>query len=101
MAFHRQVRESKLKRAQGALANLGHVKVLLPLDAEKIRRLFLKEICSFSADMSHANDDIADTFFDAINLLGKAVRKRPKPKEESVELSQTFENLGSRRHVFC
>ena len=99
-SVHRQVRESKLKRAQGALANLGHVKVLLPLDAERIRKIFLKEICSFSADMSHANDDIADTFFDAINLLGKAVRKRPKPKGETIELSQTVENIGSRRHVF-
>ena len=100
-SVHRQVRESKLKRAQGALANLGHVKVLLPLDAEKIRKIFLKEMCSFSADMSHANDDIADTFFDAINLLGKAVRKRPKPKGESVQLSQTIENLGSRHHVYA
>ena len=75
--------------------------MLLPLDAEKIRKIFLKEMCSFSADMSHANDDIADTFFDAINLLGKAVRKRPKPKGESVQLSQTIENLGSRHHVYA
>lgn len=95
-SMHRQVRESKLKRAQGALANLGHVKVLLPLDAEKIRKIFLKEICAFSGDMTHANDDIADTFFDAINILGKAVRKRPKADscESKKPLIQSFETLG-------
>ena len=100
-SIHREVRESKLKRAQGALANLGHVKVLLPIDADKIRKTFLKELCAFSADMSHANDDIADTFFDAINLIGKAVRKRPKEKSEVVNLSQTIENIGSRSRVFA
>ena len=98
-SVHRQVRESKLKRAQGALANLGHVKVFLPMESDKIRKTFLKELCAFSGDMSHANDDIADTFFDAINILGKAVRKRPKAKAEVVELSQTFENIGSLRRV--
>ena len=98
-SVHRQVRESKLKRAQGALANLGHVKVHLPLDAEKIRKIFLKEILAFSADMEHANDDIADTFFDAINLLGKAVRKRPKAKTEGIDLSQTLETVGSMSRV--
>ena len=98
-SVHRQVRESKLKRAQGALANLGHVKVFLPMDSDKIRKIFLKEICAFSGDMSHANDDIADTFFDAINILGRAVRKRPKPKAEAQNLSQTFENIGSLRRV--
>jgi predicted phage terminase large subunit-like protein len=98
-SVHRQVRESKLKRAQGALANLGHVKVFLPMDSDKIRKIFLKEICAFSGDMSHANDDIADTFFDAINILGRAVRKRPQPKAEAAELSQTFENIGSLRLV--
>lgn len=99
-SIHREVRESKLKRAQGALANLGHVNVFLPLDADKIRKTFLKELCAFSADMSHANDDIADTFFDAINLIGKSVRKRPKEKSETVNLSQTIENMGSRSRVF-
>lgn len=98
-SIHREVRESKLKRAQGALANLGHVKALLPLDAEKIRKTFLKEICAFSADMSHSNDDIADTFFDAINLLGKAVRKKPKPKDVPPVLSQCIEQMGSLRRV--
>ena len=98
-SVHRQVRESKLKRAQGALANLGHVKVFLPMESDKIRKTFLKELCAFSGDMSHANDDIADTFFDAINILGKAVRKRPKAKAEVVELSQTFGNIGSLRRV--
>lgn len=98
-SMHRQVRESKLKRAQGALANLGHVNVYLPMDSDKIRKTFLKELCAFSGDMTHANDDIADTFFDAINLLGRAVRKKPKPKAEPVELSQTFENMGSLRLV--
>ena len=98
-SIHRQVRESKLKRSQGALANLGHVKVFLPMDSDKIRKTFLKELCSFSGDMSHANDDIADTFFDAINILGKAVRKRPKAKESSVELSQTLETIGSLSRV--
>jgi len=100
-SIHRQVRESKLKRAQGALANLGHVKVLLPLDAERIRKIFLKELCSFSADMSHSNDDIADTFFDAVNILGKAVRKRPKPQAEAAVLSQTFETIGSMSRVYA
>ena len=98
-SIHRQIRESKLKRAQGALANLGHVKVFLPLDNDKIRKIFLKELCAFSGDMSHAHDDIADTFFDAINLLGKAVRKRPKPKTEIENLSQTIETIGSLRRV--
>lgn len=97
--IHRQVRESKFHRAQGALSSLEHVTVFLPIDAEKIRKKFLKEICSFSADMSHAHDDIADTFFDAVNTLGKAVRKRPKPKAEAQNLSQTFENIGSLRRV--
>lgn len=97
--MHRQVRESKLNRAQGALSSLGHVKVFLPIDAEKIRKAFLKEICSFSADMSHAHDDIADTFFDAVNLLGKAVRRRPKVKEETLPLSQTIETIGSMSRV--
>jgi predicted phage terminase large subunit-like protein len=60
-SMHRQVRESKLKRAQGALANLGHVNVYLPMDSDKIRKTFLKELCAFSADMTHANDDIATT----------------------------------------
>lgn len=97
--MHRQVRESKLNRAQGALSSLGHVKVLLPIDADKIRKAFLKEICSFSADMSHANDDIADTFFDAVNTLGKVVRKRPKPQEAPAILSQTVETIGSMSRV--
>jgi predicted phage terminase large subunit-like protein len=98
-SIHREVRESKLKRAQGALANLGHVKVFLPTSAEKIRKVFLKEILAFSADMSHKNDDIADTFFDAINMLGKAVRKRPNPKGTSTDLSQTVETIGSLSRV--
>ena len=98
-SIHRQVRESKLNRAQGALANLGHVKVFLPMDSDKIRKIFLKELCSFSGDMSHANDDIADTFFDAINILGKAVRKRPQPKAKAQNLSQIFENIGSLSRV--
>ena len=97
--MHRQVRESKLSRAQGALSSLGHVKVLLPIDAEKIRKAFLKEICSFSADMTHANDDIADTFFDAVNTLGKVVRKRPKVKQDFAPLSQTIETIGSMSRV--
>ena len=97
--IHREVRESKLKRAQGALANLGHVKVFLPANSEKIRKVFLKEVLAFSADMSHKNDDIADTFFDAINMLGKSVRKRPRPKEAPINLSQTIENLGSLSRV--
>lgn len=97
--MHRQVRESKLNRAQGALSSLGHVKVLLPIDAEKIRKAFLKEICSFSADMTHAHDDIADTFFDAVNTLGKAVRKRPKVKQDFAPLSQTIETIGSMSRV--
>jgi len=100
-SIHRQVRESKLNRAQGALANLGHVKVFLPMDSDKIRKTFLKEICAFSGDMSHANDDIADTFFDAINLLGKAVRKRPTPKKDCVSLSQTIETIGSMSRVYA
>jgi len=69
------------------------------MDSDKIRKIFLKELCSFSGDMSHANDDIADTFFDAINILGKAVRKRPKPKSEAKNLSQIFENIGSLSRV--
>jgi len=99
-SMHRQVRESKLKRAQGALANLGHVNVYLPMDSDKIRKTFLKELCAFSADMTHANDDIADTFFDAINLLGRAVRKRPKTKPKvDVDLGQTVETIGSFHRV--
>ena len=98
--MHRQVRESKLKRAQGALANLGHVNVYLPMDSDKIRKTFLKELCAFSADMTHANDDIADTFFDAINILGRAVRKRPKTKPKvDVDLGQTVETIGSFHRV--
>ena len=98
-SIHREVRESKLKRAQGALANLGHIKVFLPVESEKIRKIFLKELCAFSADMTHANDDIADTFFDAANMIGKAARKRPKAKQPSQNLSQTIENIGVRRNV--
>ncbi len=64
-----------------------------------IRKAFLKEICSFSADMSHANDDIADTFFDAVNTLGKVVRKRPKPQGAPAILSQTVETIGSMSRV--
>lgn len=100
-SIHRQVRESKLNRAQGALANLGHVKVFLPMDSDKIRKIFLKEICAFSGDMTHANDDIADTFFDAINILGKAVRKRPKVKQDFAPLSQTIETIGSMSRVYA
>ena len=95
-SVHRQIRESKLKRAQGALANFGHVNVFLPMDNDKLRKTFLKELCGFSGDMSHANDDIADTFFDAINILGKSVRKRPRAKEKTeVDLGQTLETIGS------
>jgi predicted phage terminase large subunit-like protein len=93
--IHREVRASKLRRAQEALAFLNHVKVFLPFDSEKIRKAFLKEICSFSGDMTHAYDDICDTFFDAITFLGKAVRKRPKPPPEAKPLSQTIETIGS------
>ena len=93
--IHRQVRESKLKRAQGALANLGHINVFLPVRAEKIRRQFLKELTAFSADGSHAHDDIADNLFDSINMIGKAVRKRPRVKEEQADLSHKVENIGS------
>ena len=71
------------------------------MDSDKIRKTFLKEICAFSGDMSHANDDIADTFFDAINLLGKAVRKRPTPKQDCVSLSQTIETIGSMSRVYA
>jgi predicted phage terminase large subunit-like protein len=97
--MHRQARESKLKRAQGALANLGHVKVFLPHNS-KIKRPFLKELCAFSGDMTHANDDIADTFFDAINILGKKIRNGPKPSETRAVIEPyTFESYGSLRNV--
>lgn len=92
---HREMRASKVRRAQEALSYLDHVNVHLPLDSEKIRKTFLKEVCAFSGDMTHAHDDISDTFFDAITLLGKAVRKRPKPSQEKQTLSQTIENIGS------
>lgn len=95
----RDVRISKLKRAFEAVAYMQHVKVYLPADSEKIRKLFLREVCAFSADMSHANDDISDTFFDAVNMLGRSVRKRPKKKEKKQPLSQSIETLGSRNRV--
>lgn len=96
--MHRPARESKLKRAQGALANLGHIKVFLPHNS-RIKRPFLKELCAFSGDMTHANDDIADTFFDAINILGKKIRNSPKTSPTVSIEPYTFESFGSVRHV--
>lgn len=91
---------SKAKRAQEAKSFLNNIKVYLPFESERLRTKFLKEICAFSLDMSHAYDDIADTFFDAACTLGLAVRKRPKNKKLEKPLSQTIENVGSNSLVY-
>lgn len=99
-SVYREVRTSKLKRAQVALSYIPRVNVFLPIDAEKMRKTFLKEVCAFSADMSHAYDDICDTFFDAITIVGKAVRKKMRQTfESSANLSQKIEQLGSLQSV--
>ena len=98
-SIHRPPRESKFQRAKGAQANLSRINVLLPIDSDKMRKTFLKEVCAFSEDMSHAHDDICDTFFDAINMIGKTVKKQPREKGERMPLSQTFENIGSMSRV--
>lgn len=97
VSLYRGVRESKSKRAQGALSNMNHITVHLPYDAPAIRRVFLKEVCSFSLDDSHKNDDISDTFFDAINILGRKMRKQKAELGglKVVQLYNKFEMMGS------
>ena len=56
----------------------------------------IREVCAFSVDMSHANDDICDTFFDACIIFGRGIRTK---KREQKELSHAVENVGSMSRV--
>lgn len=94
--IRRDPRISKVKRAYQAMAFMNKGEVYLPVDHDKIRKPFLREVCAFSVDMSHANDDICDTFFDACIIFGRGLKSR---KREQPELSRAVENLGSMNRV--
>jgi predicted phage terminase large subunit-like protein len=79
-------RSSKAMRAQESKSYLEHISVHLPIESESIRRKFLKEVCGFSLDMDHANDDICDTFFDAARILGETVRRKIRPSNPEIEV---------------
>lgn len=94
--IRRDPRISKAKRAYQAVAFLNKAEVFIPIDHDKIRKPFLREVCAFSVDMTHANDDICDTFFDACIIFGRGIKSR---KREQKELSHAVENVGSMSRV--
>lgn len=80
--IRRDGRISKVKRAYMAANFFRYGIVRLPLDHADMRKKFLREVCAFSADMTHKHDDISDTFFDACLLLGKTVKNKAKKQQE-------------------
>lgn len=96
--IRRDPRISKVKRAYQAVAFLNKAEVYLPVDHDKIRKPFLREVCAFSVDMDHAHDDICDTFFDACIILGRGIKNK---KKEQTDLSKPVENVGSMSRVYA
>ena len=87
---------SKARRAQNAFDHMDKMNVYLPLEADKMRRVFLKEVCAFSLDMSHKHDDICDCFFDAVSIFGRQHKTNlTEWKEQKRNLSQKIEQIGS------
>lgn len=83
----RSSRDGKYSRAMKAHSNLHYVDTYLPDDDRDTTNKFLKEVCSFDAEgmdsssskvpKKKTHDDITDTWFDAINMVGKNFRRFP------------------------
>lgn len=95
--IRRDPRHSKVKRAYKAVSFMNYADVYLPIDHDKIRKPFLREICGFSSEMSHRHDDICDTFFDACIIFSHSVKKSENKTQTT--LNRNLENLGSMSRV--